>query len=465
MSSGQEPQAAAAATKAQLTQEVESLQHEVALGNAYVAALELEIETLRAVTDLQRDDFQHRLELLRNVLAECRAERDGLVLANRALREPSDAEGLPEESQTRPGIQGAAQSSLVCPDHRALRVAGIADTFTHRAFAPSCQWLNLDVRDWKSQLSTFQPDLLFVESAWHGNDGQWTRKISRLSSQLRQVLDWCVENGVPSVFWNKEDPVHFESFIATAKKFDHIFTTDVDCVGRYKALLGHGRVHPLPFACQPAIHNPIASVHRQPGFCFAGSFYARYPERARDLDAILSAGKSLGGVVIYDRNHGSADEAFAFPEKYHRYIRGACGYDEIDTVYRGFDFGINLNSVKRSQSMFARRVVELMASNTVVVGNYSRAVRLLFGDLQRLSEATTCEVETTGFGTSTSHGSAPAATPAGVAQGHARAYGGRQDGLYPVQGNWPGVLQGTAVSCGPCAGWKPTGTRVRVTRV
>src|SRR5690606_1736939 len=34
-----------------------------------------------------------------------------------------------------------------------------------------------------------------------------------------------------------------------------------------------------------------------------------------------------------------------------------------------------------SQTMFARRVFELLASNTVVVSNFSRGVRLLFGDL------------------------------------------------------------------------------------
>ncbi|MBL3684624.1 glycosyltransferase (plasmid) [Sinorhizobium meliloti] len=40
-----------------------------------------------------------------------------------------------------------------------------------------------------------------------------------------------------------------------------------------------------------------------------------------------------------------------------------------------------MNTIKQSQTMFARRVFELLASNTVVVSNFSRGVRLLFGDL------------------------------------------------------------------------------------
>lgn len=40
-----------------------------------------------------------------------------------------------------------------------------------------------------------------------------------------------------------------------------------------------------------------------------------------------------------------------------------------------------MNSIEQSQTMFARRVFETLASNTVIVGNYSRGVKNLFGDL------------------------------------------------------------------------------------
>ena len=40
-----------------------------------------------------------------------------------------------------------------------------------------------------------------------------------------------------------------------------------------------------------------------------------------------------------------------------------------------------MNSIHQSQTMFARRVFELLASNTITVGNYSRGLKNYFGDL------------------------------------------------------------------------------------
>ncbi|MFV0482078.1 MAG: glycosyltransferase, partial [Campylobacteraceae bacterium] len=62
-------------------------------------------------------------------------------------------------------------------------------------------------------------------------------------------------------------------------------------------------------------------------------------------------------------------------------ILGKLPFEEIDKAYKAYRFGINMNTIKQSQSMFARRVFELLASNTVVVSNFSRGMRLLFGDL------------------------------------------------------------------------------------
>ncbi|BDZ42873.1 hypothetical protein GCM10025865_21720 [Paraoerskovia sediminicola] len=54
--------------------------------------------------------------------------------------------------------------------------------------------------------------------------------MARASTELRGITRWCRENDVPTVFWNKEDPVHFDLFVATAALFDVVFTTDVDSI-------------------------------------------------------------------------------------------------------------------------------------------------------------------------------------------------------------------------------------------
>jgi glycosyltransferase involved in cell wall biosynthesis/SAM-dependent methyltransferase len=264
---------------------------------------------------------------------------------------------------------------------RAIKVACVMDEFTFHSFEPECELLPISPDTAVSELEAFCPDLLFIESAWRGKNEQWNRKISTLSPELRAVLQWCRRRQVPTVFWNKEDPVHFETFLTTAQQFDFVFTTDIDCIARYKAALGHERVYLLPFACQPKTHNPIELYPRKDAFCFAGAYYVRYPERTRDLENYVAEFPKYKPLEIFDRNFGKDDVNYQFPPEYQPYIVGTLPFNEIDKAYKGYRYSINLNSIKQSQTMFARRVYELLGSNTITVSNFSRGVRLLFGDL------------------------------------------------------------------------------------
>ncbi|MFW8595912.1 glycosyltransferase family protein [Cribrihabitans neustonicus] len=274
------------------------------------------------------------------------------------------------------------------------RIAGIMDEFTAASFAPECVYLPLDPHRSIAQLTQFRPALVFVESAWHGSGGAWNRMISTPAPPLTAMLDWCRQNGIPSVFWNKEDPVHFHTFLAAARLCDFVFTTDLDRIPAYKDALGHERIHFLPFAAQPQMHNPVAAGPRKDAFNFAGSYYLRYPERQRDLATMVETARALRPVEIYDRHHGQDHPHYAFPDTYRPMILGALPFSAISAAYKSYRYGININTIKQSQTMFARRVYELMASNTVVASNFSRGQRMLFGDLTicsdqpaRLSEA------------------------------------------------------------------------------
>lgn len=266
-------------------------------------------------------------------------------------------------------------------DLAATRMAVIMDEFTYASYKDCCTVRQLSVKGWREQLESFQPDLLFIESAWRGLNEEWKGKVNHCCDELEGIIQWCRQHRIPTVFWNKEDPVHFEGFLATAKRFDYVFTTDIECISRYKAGLGHDRVYLLPFAFQPATHNPVEKYVRQDAFCFAGAYYARYPERQRDFDVFLDVLSEASQVEIYDRNHGKDDPQFIFPERYQHLIKGSLPFDQIDLAYKGYRYAINLNSVKQSQTMFARRAFDLLGSNTVTVSNYSPGLRLLFGDL------------------------------------------------------------------------------------
>lgn len=296
---------------------------------------------------------------------------DEVVALYRALPSKRSRSGVPL-APPRPGAPSRLSE---------LRVVAIMDEFTHACFEPDCVLTPLSLADWRSQVDEARPHLLLVESAWHGLRSEWEKKIPQCSEDLRALVAYCRAKGIPTAFWNKEDPVHYALFLRTAALFDVVFTTDVDRLKDYRQDLGHSRVHLLPFAAQPRVHNPVERFERRDAFCFAGSYYAKYPERRADFDALMDAASSLRPVEIYDRNHGKDDPGLAFPERYRPMVRGSLPFAEIDRAYKGYRYAITINTVKQSQSMFARRAFELLACNTLTISNYSRGLRGLLGEL------------------------------------------------------------------------------------
>jgi len=84
-----------------------------------------------------------------------------------------------------------------------LRVAVVLDSFSELAFR--YEWTSLPVtpEDWQSTLDAEPPQLLFVESAWWGNNGAWSHHMTRAggpSPQLAALVTWCRTRGIPTVF-------------------------------------------------------------------------------------------------------------------------------------------------------------------------------------------------------------------------------------------------------------------------
>lgn len=190
---------------------------------------------------------------------------------------------------------------------------------------------------------------------------------------------------IPTIFWNKEDPINFNSFSNTAKLFDFVFTTCIDTIDRYKIITKNNNIYFLPFAAQPREHNPIEVFERKDKYCFAGAYYTNHTERTEVFNEFCDYFISTKGLDIYDRNYGSSInqvvDQYIFPKRYNKCILGRLDTSEIFVAYKGYKYGINMNTVINSQTMHARRVFELMESNTVVIVNYSRAVRNFFGEL------------------------------------------------------------------------------------
>lgn len=291
----------------------------------------------------------------------------------------SDAESLLERYQP---FEPAPRA----PAFTSVRVGVILDDFSALAFAYEWITIPLSRKGWRDQLRGL--DFVFIESAWNGNSGQWKYQLTGengLKPDARELLSTCRDLRIPTVFWNKEDPPHFEDFLEVASLCDHVFTSDSRLVDDYRERLGHDRVAPLSFAAQPAVHNPArpAGPRREAGAAFAGMYFAhKYPERREQMDWLLggaadAAHKAQERFTIFSRQHGG-DEKYQFPGELADHVVGSLPYDRMPNAYKDFALFLNVNSVVDSPSMCARRIFEITASGTPVVSAPSAATRRFF---------------------------------------------------------------------------------------
>ena len=328
-------------------------------------------------------------ELLRLYRSRSRPAADGRESTDRYKDLPPELALDPSEFVSHP--------PLPIPEARVEgpTVAAILDTFTEYSLRYEVNLLLLSRENWRAEMEEARPAFLLVESAWMGNGGQWRNRIAGYENladnPLRELLEYCRSAGVPSVFWNKEDPPHFDEFVGAARDFDFVFTSDADCVPLYKEDLGHDRVYVLQFGAQPRLHNPS----REEGWpkypvCFAGSWMKhKYPERADSLDYLLDPAVPLG-LHIFDRNLNQVIDLgpnFRFPDRYRGAIRGTLTYEEMLTAYRCYDVMLNVNTVTDSPTMFSRRVLESLACATPVVSSESVAMSRMLGEHVRVTRS------------------------------------------------------------------------------
>lgn len=289
-------------------------------------------------------------------------------------------------ARIRHKIDGLTQYCFFHCNRPDIKVACILDTFSYECFKYECLLEQLKLETWKLQMQKLKPLFLFVESALGGVDNSWRNKLTGkanvLKRELLELITYCKKNKIITVFWNKEDPVHYAHFISTAKLFDYIFTTDENCVAKYIRDTGHRKVYTLPFAAQPVIHNPVNSSYLdKENVAFAGTWYvARHIERQADMHLVLQPAKEFG-LHIFDRMHTFVGNNYTFPLQYHSHIIGELNYNDMLKAYKLYKVFLNVNSVKNSRTMFSRRVFEILASGTNLVTTYSEGIENMFGTL------------------------------------------------------------------------------------
>ncbi|GAB2475019.1 hypothetical protein GCM10027030_06630 [Luteococcus sediminum] len=280
--------------------------------------------------------------------------------------------------------------AIACPATRLgeVRVGLVADEFTTSTLSASLDVTPLDRHRWADQLEESSLDAVLIESAWSGNGGQWHRGIGDYGDEehadIVALLEACRQRGIPTAFWNKEDPVHFDRFRSTASLCDHVFTTDADMVPHYLATPGavSRTASAMPFYAQPLIHNPLPSeMAYHDTVAYAGTYYGdRYKDRSRQLLTLLQVAQPLG-LTIYDRQASLPDSPYRFPAELDQHSVGSLPYDQVIHSYKAHLAHLNVNSVGNSPSMYSRRVVEIAACGGVVLSGPGRGVDETFAGL------------------------------------------------------------------------------------
>lgn len=113
-----------------------------------------------------------------------------------------------------------------------VNIVSICDKFTHECFRYEANFISLTKKNWKDEIDAANPELFFIESAWNGNDGEWSYTMAsykkHLGDPLRDAIKYCQSKNIPVVFWNKEDPTNYDVFIDVAADCDYILQLMVE---------------------------------------------------------------------------------------------------------------------------------------------------------------------------------------------------------------------------------------------
>lgn len=212
------------------------------------------------------------------------------------------------------------------------------------------------------------PAFLLVESAWEN----FKRRDDRYHVPIELVRAYR-RHGIPTVFWNKEDPMHFEKFLPIALECDVVLTTDSASVSAYTESGCRGVIDCMLFAAQPELHRPYLAKDPSKKLFFAGTLRPHHEDRMNGFEALIRPSLEFD-LEIFSRRG-------AWPEDCQQHVVGSLPYLELLREYSKYSIGLNMSSIKGSDTMFPRRVVEMPMADIFVISDECQAIRQLFPEI------------------------------------------------------------------------------------
>lgn len=266
-----------------------------------------------------------------------------------------------------------------------INIGIITDNLAYDYFKDSANFFYLNHSNYKQVFEQQKLDFIIFVTCWRGilnNDWAGIATNPDIKDKLYEILAYCKNKNTPIVFWSKEDPIHYDKFIDIAKRSDFIFTTDENCINKYKQDTNNHNVSILRYGINPTIHNPIGiRIKNDLGLptlnevLFAGSWYEEFEKRCVEqrliFDGVLASNKTLR---IIDRNYFNHTTNKIYPPQYLPHTLPPVEYKKLQQIHKLFDWSINVNIVSDSPTMCAARIYELQALGVSIISNPSLAV-------------------------------------------------------------------------------------------
>lgn len=242
-------------------------------------------------------------------------------------------------------------------------VAAILAPSTAFALRYEADIVSLTSGEWRQQMERTRPAFLLIEAAGAETGGGWNRPAVPDRREMLSLLRYCRAAEVRTVFWHTGEPVDASNLREAAREFDVVFTADVDLLPRLGEACGPDRVHFLPCAAEPRLHNPWREAR-----------WPRYP--------VCLAGARPSGALPpgADEVRNLLDPALPFDP----HVLEA-GSGRMPAAYRCHD--VLLSAAAASPAVVSRQVFESLACGTPVVAADSPALRDLLGDCVRLTRS------------------------------------------------------------------------------
>lgn len=263
-----------------------------------------------------------------------------------------------------------------------LKIGIITDEFMYNYYKDAARFIPVNHDRYEDIIDNADIDIMMYVSCWRGmNNNDWYG--DDLHSDVPKAMKFANERNITTIFQSIEDPTNYERYLPIARECDYIFTTDSDCIEKYKQDTDNENVFLLEYGVNPMFHNPIGinRKYTQEEFrdyhtvFFAGSWMDRYKNRCRDIrmifDGVMESSRNL---MIADRNVAVTLPGYRFPRKYKPFVVPAIEHGVLQKVHKLFEFNININTVQDSPTMCAMRVYELQALGCLILSNYALSV-------------------------------------------------------------------------------------------